>query len=199
MIDLEKRRENMLRRLKALDSKLHEIEEELESHHTPDWEDLGAGTRGRRGAGRRRRGRAEGNPHDQGGARPDGCRRIRDLRQVRQPDLRGPAGRSALHALLSQLRDVIAFDKGPGWGPMTVPADAGPGPGSPTPHTALQPEEDPDDDNRQDTRHRARKRPRRPNRPLSATTQRDRISTGTIPPGWSESEDEEDLFNDIPV
>ncbi|MFO7919465.1 TraR/DksA family transcriptional regulator [Rhodobacteraceae bacterium W635] len=39
MIDIEKRRENMLRRLKALDGKLHEIEEELESHHNPDWEE----------------------------------------------------------------------------------------------------------------------------------------------------------------
>lgn len=39
MIDIEKRRENMLRRLKALDSKLHEIEDELESHHNPDWEE----------------------------------------------------------------------------------------------------------------------------------------------------------------
>jgi len=39
MIDIEKRRENMLRRLKALDSKLHAIEEELESHHNPDWEE----------------------------------------------------------------------------------------------------------------------------------------------------------------
>ncbi|PIV74631.1 MAG: dimethylmenaquinone methyltransferase [Rhodobacteraceae bacterium CG17_big_fil_post_rev_8_21_14_2_50_65_11] len=39
MIDLEKRRESMLRRLDMLESKLHVIDEELESHHTPDWEE----------------------------------------------------------------------------------------------------------------------------------------------------------------
>ena len=39
MIDLEKRRESMLKRLSALDDKLHEIEDELESHNTRDWEE----------------------------------------------------------------------------------------------------------------------------------------------------------------
>ena len=39
MIDLEKRRESMLKRLSALDEKLHEIEHELESHNTRDWEE----------------------------------------------------------------------------------------------------------------------------------------------------------------
>lgn len=39
MIDLEKRRESMARRLEFLERKLHGIEEELESRHTPDWEE----------------------------------------------------------------------------------------------------------------------------------------------------------------
>lgn len=39
MINLAERRESMLKRLSALDTKLHEIEDELESHHNPDWEE----------------------------------------------------------------------------------------------------------------------------------------------------------------
>ena len=39
MIDLAKRRESMMKRLDALDGKLHEIEDELESHNTREWEE----------------------------------------------------------------------------------------------------------------------------------------------------------------
>ncbi|WP_420398207.1 TraR/DksA family transcriptional regulator [Nioella sp.] len=39
MIDLAKRRESMMKRLDALDVKLHEIEDELESHNNRDWEE----------------------------------------------------------------------------------------------------------------------------------------------------------------
>ena len=39
MIDLVKRRDSMMKRLAVLDVKLHEIEDELESHNTRDWEE----------------------------------------------------------------------------------------------------------------------------------------------------------------
>ncbi|MFV1876580.1 TraR/DksA family transcriptional regulator [Nioella sp.] len=39
MIDLAKRRESMMKRLDALDVKLYEIEDELESHNNRDWEE----------------------------------------------------------------------------------------------------------------------------------------------------------------
>lgn len=39
MIDLATRRESMTKRLKDLDVKLHEIEDELESHNDRDWEE----------------------------------------------------------------------------------------------------------------------------------------------------------------
>lgn len=40
MVDLETRRAQLTRRLAALDSQLHGIEDELESHNNRDWEDL---------------------------------------------------------------------------------------------------------------------------------------------------------------
>lgn len=39
MIDLDERRDQMLARLEELETKIHEIEDELESHNNPDWED----------------------------------------------------------------------------------------------------------------------------------------------------------------
>jgi hypothetical protein len=40
MTDLAQRRKELEDRLKALDSRLHEIEEELDSHQSKDWEEL---------------------------------------------------------------------------------------------------------------------------------------------------------------
>jgi len=40
MVDLETRRAQLTRRLAVLDSELHGIEDELESHNNRDWEDL---------------------------------------------------------------------------------------------------------------------------------------------------------------
>ncbi len=39
-VDLITRRSQLTRRLEAIDTRLHEIEDELESHQTKDWEDL---------------------------------------------------------------------------------------------------------------------------------------------------------------
>lgn len=39
MIDLASRRESLLKRLQLLEVKLHDIEAELESHNTRDWEE----------------------------------------------------------------------------------------------------------------------------------------------------------------
>ena len=40
MTDLAQRRRELEERLKALDTRLHEIEEELDSHQSKDWEEL---------------------------------------------------------------------------------------------------------------------------------------------------------------
>lgn len=40
MVDLDTRRAQLTRRLAVLDSQLHGIEDELESHNNRDWEDL---------------------------------------------------------------------------------------------------------------------------------------------------------------
>lgn len=39
MIDLATRRAGLMKRLETLNAKLHQIEDELESHHTRDWEE----------------------------------------------------------------------------------------------------------------------------------------------------------------
>jgi RNA polymerase-binding transcription factor DksA len=40
MIDLAIRRDSLVKRLASLDEKLHQIEEELESHQSKDWEEM---------------------------------------------------------------------------------------------------------------------------------------------------------------
>jgi RNA polymerase-binding transcription factor DksA len=40
MTDLAQRRAQLMDRLSVLDARLHEIEDELDSHQTKDWEDL---------------------------------------------------------------------------------------------------------------------------------------------------------------
>lgn len=40
MLDLARRRAQLEDRLKALDERLHEIEDELDSHQSKDWDDL---------------------------------------------------------------------------------------------------------------------------------------------------------------
>ncbi|MEM7722030.1 MAG: TraR/DksA C4-type zinc finger protein [Pseudomonadota bacterium] len=40
MTDLSQRRAQLLQRLSHLDTRLHEIEEELDSHQSKDWEEL---------------------------------------------------------------------------------------------------------------------------------------------------------------
>lgn len=40
MKTVEERREQLEDRLRELDARMHEIEDELESHHSPDWQEL---------------------------------------------------------------------------------------------------------------------------------------------------------------
>jgi hypothetical protein len=106
MTDLAQRRSELEDRLKALDARLHEIEDELDSHQSKDWEELATEREGDEvlerlgvtGSGRNR-------PHPRR-AEADGRGRIRRSARNAETRFRRRGSTSALDPVLQDLRHL---------------------------------------------------------------------------------------------